>query len=60
MHNKIVSSDMVSMIIVLFDSALFVWTVYAINYQLNAFSTYVGELAESILFLFYQFWWTVG
>ena len=48
-----VSGDLFSIINIMFEWALFVWKVYAIYYLLlNAISTYVSELAESILFLF--------
>ena len=50
MCNVILSCDLFSKIIVLFDWALFVWIVYSICYQINAtcISAYVNELADSI------------
>ena len=60
MRKGIVSIDLFSIIIVLFEWALFVLKVYSIYYQINAISAYVSELAASIQFLFYQFQWTVG
>ena len=47
-----VSGDLFSIINIMFEWALFVRKLYAIHYLLNAISTYVSELAESILFLF--------
>ena len=47
-----VSGDVFSIINFMFEWVLFVWKVYAIYYLLNAITTYVRELAESILFLF--------
>ena len=46
-----VSVSLFSIVIVMFEWALFVWKVYAIYYQLDAISTYVTEVAESIIFL---------
>ena len=51
MCKGIVSSDLFSIITVMFEWA-FVLKVHAIYYQLNAISTFVSELAESILFIF--------
>ena len=51
MCKGIVSSDLFSIITVMFEWA-FVLKVHAIYYQLNVISTFVSELAESILFIF--------
>ena len=60
MYKGILYNELFFIIFVLFEWALFVWKVYSICYQINAISAHVSELAGSIQFFFYQFWWTVG